>query len=305
MRGAVAELPHIDSTALSKPSRIRVSDSDGSYLVEDEDRAEILVYASDLSPRGLTRIQRKSTGAGQLMAVYDWAPVGNGLLAFGDLQEPETKRWESAFLYFDDEGGRALYRLSTESAKRIYYQRNLPYVAASEDAGYILFLEEDTRVLEARADVDAGLRELELFPEDFRKAPPLRRIPGFHGTLEATAFYKLVERSTMAAGIFTWEDQLFLLAKKAMDKNGNTAWCLIRIDPADGKELSRTRLPTQAAHLTVVPGVFWALIEKDPVTPQGQSGSPYMEIRTMTLMPGGWLSDSPSQTSVAACVPIF
>ncbi len=309
VRGTITKLPDIHSTkgelpphARAKPSKIRVSD--GSYLVEEEERDEIIVYRGETGSPVLTSIKKKRMSASQLMTIYDWVPIGNGILAFGDLNKLRTADWESAFLYFGGDHERILFRLPVESPARIYYQRNLPYVAAHNDTGYILFFGEETKIIEAQASGEGGWRELAFFPADFSRAPPIKRIPGFHGTLEATSFYKLVERSTMAVGIFAWEDHLHLLAKKAMDEDGNTDWWLIRIDPADGQELSRTRLPTQAAHLTAVPGLFWAFIEKDPVEPQGQGGSPRMAIQAMTLMPGKWLSDGPTQKSVTTCVPI-
>ena len=54
--------------------------------------------------------------------------------------------------------------------------------------------------------------------------------------------------------------------------------------------MSRVRLPTAAPHVTVVPGDFWALIEKGPVQGIGSNHAPYMATSSMVLVPEAWLT---------------
>ncbi len=99
----------------------------------------------------------------------------------------------------------------------------------------------------------------------------------------------------MSVSIFARDQHLYLLGKGARDKRGATPWWLVELDPQDGSELNNVRLPTDAAHLTVVPGGdFWALIQKGPVQGVGSFHAPYMEISSMVLMPTQWLKAASS-----------
>lgn len=93
----------------------------------------------------------------------------------------------------------------------------------------------------------------------------------------------------MAAGLYAWDQHIYLLAKEAAEDNGDTTWWLIQLDPDEAQEVARVRLPTRAPHLTVVPGELWAFIEKGPVQGIGDTHAPYMDTLSMVLVPAAWL----------------
>jgi hypothetical protein len=82
------------------------------------------------------------------------------------------------------------------------------------------------------------------------------------------------------AGLYAWQDSLFVLMRRPEGASGNR-WFLARIDPRRGMVSGGVFLPTQAKHLTLVPGPrFWAILEKDAVLAAG-----HQEIPSMVLLP--------------------
>ncbi|MCP4545527.1 MAG: hypothetical protein GY835_03540 [bacterium] len=280
---------------MKSPSTIRPAY--GGYLVED-DQSDKILYVNDhleLLDDPILIGNRKMADNLRLLEVYDWSPMSEGILAFGDLESPEEYQ-ESAFLYFDfDDAGQnqIFYRIAITDNVRNHYTRNMPYIATLGNVGYILFMDERPAIGEVT--FGEGIRRLQFFPEDFRSRPQLVRREAWTnagmGARQATHFYKSLEMSTMAAGLYAWDGYLYLLAKEAIAQNGETAWWLIKLDPRDGMELSRVRLPTGAAHLTVVTGEVWGFIEKGPVQGIGAMHGPYMKTDSMVLIPAGWLED--------------
>ena len=211
-----------------------------------------------------------------LTAVHASSAMGDGTLAFGDIQGPGDGRY-SAFLYYDDTGRYQIFsRVAPEAAVRDQYLNNFPcYVAALGDVGYILVLDEEPWVGRIRLGVD-GVEELPLFPEEFHSRPRLEAPLGWAPPRRATAFRQTLEASTMAAGLYAWNDRLYLLAKEvSMEKQDGPLWWLVEVDPTDGQELSRLLLPTNAPNLSVEPGEIWTLKQSGPVEGIGAMHAPY------------------------------
>ncbi len=227
-------------------------------------------------------------------AVFGWTPMGKGFLAFADLEGADG--WATAFLYFDEIGRQQVFRqIPTFSEVSDHYTRsNFAYLAALGDSGYILSLEDKLSIGEVRLGTE-GIRRLANFPVEFTNRPKLEDTirAEVRGAGRATAIFASYESATMAAGIYAWDDRLYLLAKHAMAANRETAWWLIEVDPKnEGREISRIRLPTAAAHLTIVPGnEFWALIEKGKVQGVGRWHAPFMDTSSMVLVPAHWLEN--------------
>jgi hypothetical protein len=75
----------------------------------------------------------------------------------------------------------------------------------------------------------------------------------------------------MPTGLYGWEGFLYLLSRAPLQQGHGTRWTLTKIDPLSDRIIWSTGLPTQAHHLTVVPGTKrWAFIEKGPVVALGQ-----------------------------------
>ena len=298
---------------LRRPSQIRPIA--GGYLLEDEIPDAIFRLDSDLRFDGADGVRRQPMGGGkELQVIYDWTPLGDGILAFGDLANPEgsedrarDRDWQSAFVYYSPRDSRAhevFFRIDVNAPVRQHYIGNMPYLAALGNAGYILSLDERPTIYEVRSGVE-GIRELPYFPEEFRHRPRLEHPVARAGYRRATMSYKILEQSSIAAGLYAWDDHLYLLAKGSADRFGHTAWWLLRLDPRDGSEQSRVRLPTQASNLTVVPGDFWAFLEKGPVEGIGDRYAPYMETASIVFLPSDWLRTPPSREVLETdCVPL-
>jgi len=83
-------------------------------------------------------------------------------------------------------------------------------------------------------------------------------------------------------GLFSIDSRLYLLCRRIDNKV--TKFYLAGIDIATGKAESRFRIPTDAAHLTVVPGAdYWAFVQKGAV--QMMPEGPYTPTRKVLFVP--------------------
>ena len=290
---------------LRRPSFIhRASDGLG-YFMEDEEEDTITPLGGDLVAGTPVSVKSSSQGldsaARRLIGLYGWQPMEHGFVGFGDIEYRDIKgpgRYKSAFLHFDASGITRVFDepMDTLSEVRNHYLRNMPYIATLDgETAYFLYMEDEPSIVRAEVGVE-DVVALAGFPQDFRHAPRLERNPewarALEGPRQATAFYRQIERSRMAAGLYAWNGRLFLAAKEAMNAERETAWWLIELNPSDGEEIARARLPTDAAHITLVPGETFAVIEKQPVEGLRGSDAPYMETCSMALVPAAWLEDS-------------
>ena len=287
----------VGTVSIQMPSFLH-RDSFGDIHLEDEAAGAITKLDEHLfaksKPQKFTAKTQSALGPARVIAVYGWQPMENGYLAFGDIEFEDVKgpgRYKSAFLQFNSERILQIFDrpMDTLSEVRNHYLRNMPYIATLDGKdGYLLDMGEVPSVRRVRAGV-ASSQELSSFPEDFRACPRLIRDPkltrALRGSEQATLFYERIESSRMAAGLFSWDGRLYLVAKEAMTAEQDTTWWVIELDPQDGAEISRERLPTSAAHITLVPGSRsgLALIEKGPVVGVGDMHWPYMATSSMVL----------------------
>ncbi len=99
-------------------------------------------------------------------------------------------------------------------------------------------------------------RRLEAFPDLPAPMPALPR----GGPEGRDAFYAALEASSYPAGLFADEDSLYVLMRDAT--GGEPVWDLHRIDPQRDEVIGKVRLPTNAAHVSLLPGRrYWVLEE--------------------------------------------
>ena len=99
-------------------------------------------------------------------------------------------------------------------------------------------------------------RRLEAFPDLPAPMPVLPR----EGPEGRDAFYAALEVSSYPAGLFADEDSLYVLMRDAT--GGEPVWDLHRIDPQRDEVIGKVRLPTHAAHVSLLPGRrYWVLEE--------------------------------------------
>lgn len=305
---------------LTKPRQIRATAS--GYLVLDlEDSHHPAILRLD----GALALEETFQVPTAVQAIYDFTPLGNGILAFGDLslEEPIT-----AFFHLDPQGELQVfygYRPSDEVIYNYATDNTRRFLTSLGGVGYVLFLEERPHIGKVEVGVE-GVRDLPFFPEDYRHFPSVAANPawqkaaGSRGADQVRVFMEIVEESTMVTDLFAGRDEssdqgyLYLVAKGRNRGAEGTPFWLLKLDPESGREIARLSLPirTSAAHLTIVPDYhnFWTVVERERVVElKSDRGlpAPYMRTGSMTLIPAVWLEDPgkvKSDRSMASCATL-
>ncbi len=318
--GIVRRLPAEGSSDPINWSAVaRIRNTGSAYFADNKDEGLISSFNDRLEPTDRVMAIRERAFASfddslpahiELSELYDWVPLSSGILTFADFKivtssRNQGGRWASGFLYLDDTNQFRLYMHFSIDAPEIYqYTRNIDYLARlNEKSGYILFLDQKPWIGEVRIE-SRDIRKLEYFPEDFRQRLIPESNPEWHGARRATAFYAALEEARTIAGLYAWNDRLYLLVKEEMKANNLTPWWLIQLASRDGSEMARISLPTGAPHLSVIPGMeYWALIEKGEVQPFGDIGRPYMETKSIVLIPTEWIERPARSPALESLTP--
>ena len=289
----------------------------GGYLLLDQGtkgRPVLFVNGAGVIENSIPTFERElrdDSGARvNLTAVFRMVPLGNGILAYADFQDPsipdeegrrEEKYW-SSFAYIDafrqgyvPIGERISYK---PNALKEYYLRDLSYLASDgESEGYILNMTPNPSITKVVYD-EGGVKEtrLEHFPERLT-CPDFQRGKEDYGTPSRNTrwvfnLYKMIEDNRMPVGLMHWRDRLFVVAKEAKDRL-DTAWRLIEISPDDGRTVGdEIKLPSWASHITLVPGAeHIGVIEKGPVGVAGKypNRAVFRPTLSTLLFRGEWL----------------
>ncbi len=100
-------------------------------------------------------------------------------------------------------------------------------------------------------------RRLASFPE---LPAPLPTLPVGGGYEGVPAFYSALEASSYPAGLYADHDSLYILVRNMT--GDEPVWDLYRLDPQNDEIVSKVRLPTTAAHVSLLPGSsYWVLEE--------------------------------------------
>lgn len=118
---------------------------------------------------------------------------------------------------------------------------------------------------------DAELQEMKAFPA-YLKNKPSPVLPSVIHWEDLPGLMKAAEDATMPAGLYAWDNALFLLWRTAAQ--GQRRWFLSRIDPATDPASSRVlwtvQVPGSVHHMMVIPGPQeWAFLEKGPMVAPG------------------------------------
>lgn len=229
----------------------------------------------------------------RVQRIYDFVEISAGFLAVVSMERTLLGQGvvgvEDAFVYFD-QGNRiqVLERLAGDDPTRALYTRNVQLLASLGSCGYIMRLAAGAGIDEICPN-DSSDRSLNLVPEEFNGVLDLSNLPR-DDPRRAVEIYTREERAEIAVGLYPFEGYLYLLGKEGVGDDWGTTWWLLKVDPLDGSVQGRVRLPTTAAHLTVVPGMrFWALVEKGRVENVGRIHGPYMDISSVVIVPASWL----------------
>jgi tetratricopeptide (TPR) repeat protein len=237
------------------------------------------------APKREVKLVGRTGRDGTLKSVFQWSLLGNDeALAVANLLDAKGG-WTSAIVRLPLAGGgyETLHPFDWEKPASILYRVGIPGLTSAGGAGYFLALEEDAIGL-YRVPARGEPQRLTTFPgiepelraelardQDMRHAPDLLR---------------LLERTSLPAGLYGVGDDLFLLRRVPQEKH--PGWTLSRLDPRTGRALHTVSLPTAAPHLTVAPGEgSWAFFEKSSVPAIGQQSTP-----SMLLVPTAWIQGS-------------
>lgn len=264
----------------------------------------------DSSPIQVQRRPIKSVLPGvqevkEVSAIFDMVSVAGGLLFFSDYIGVDDE-WHSGFVHRGKNGDQVVDEVTSLLAG-IHYAREMPYLAAITEEGdeadgdakgdqvaFILFMDERPSLGKVVYEKGAvkSFEKLTDFPQEFRMRPLLVPQPDMRQPEKIALYYKTMESAKLAAGIFSWGGELYLLGKDSADRSGKTAWFLILLDQNTGEEISRVRVPTDAPHLVVTPGDYWAFLELGSAQEGfGPRDVLYMETESMVLVPDSWLRD--------------
>lgn len=293
------------SETRSLPTQIRAVDG-GYILLDDSKPSRLLKLDEALEYVKSFAIDGRSIDDGiseeddaKLTAVFDFLPMDadGAVFAFADLEGPGSpdvsSRYFSAFLYFDSYGQQQIFdRIANDQPERFFYTRNIQYMAVVDNVGYVLSYLDDPktdfldppRVVEARLGID-GFSTLCELPPEFAERPGFEGLSK-QGPRKATQIYQRLEGTSMAAGLYSWNDRLYLLGKERM-VDGMTPWWLLQLDRTDGHVIGRVRLDTDpaVAHMTVVPGERWAFVQRGRVEGLGQVHAPFMRMFSTMFVP--------------------
>jgi hypothetical protein len=271
----VGELPKALSEDLIRyaPSRIQPI-SQGRFLLElANDRLVTFSKAFHVEDKHdvVARAGKSVGGSGsRIESLYGWAvatspsPIGDEVLGYGDIRQGQ--QWQSGFFRFPVSNPQDFKILSATDLtagaippSRSFYLLGFPYITAIKDVGYVLVMENRIglyRHVRGGADLD--------FVRDLGVTPAL---PSYVSKADLPSVMRAVEQAPMPVGIWGWENYLYILSRAP--QGPRTRWVLTKVDPQQGPSrqvVDSIELPTQANHLTVVPGSrSWAFVEKGSV----------------------------------------
>ncbi len=215
----------------------------------------------------------KSSSGRSLQGINQWAPVGQDIVAFGDVQGPPgPNEWEGALVRFplsDPSRFQILKTVSVEDDERTLFRTAFPYISAIENTAYVLTMGNRPKIERNRRG-SAELEPLKAFPPGIVFNPVITTVktPQDFVSLMIT-----VEESEMVVGLYSWKGSLYVLARAP--RGNGTRWTLSSIDPIRDRYTGTVVIPTNANHLTVIPGPDqWAFLEKGRVEDYGRQNIP-------------------------------
>lgn len=293
-QGALVKRHKVPLAGSSHPRPSWIQPWKRGYLIEQED-AGFVIMDSALRAKGQIDLLDENPASGlRTASVYQWTPIGSGeLIALGDAQL-KTGEWKTGLLRVTLENPpqvNVLTELEDGDEDLDVYLVGLPLLAAVQDRAYLVDPSERRfSILEVRVGEGGSTETRRLtVPIGDGRQPLLRPYLSEPVRLDrmSLAFQEL-ERSSMIAGIYGWEDDLYLLfhrPSRGIGASGKSVWSLVRFDPETESLGDWVALPTSAPHITVIPGPeSWAVLEKGHVRRLGEQ-----DISSLLLIPSAEL----------------
>ncbi len=247
------------------PSTLRLMDKGyileyGQNLLSLQNDENTTVWQFDV-----TAGARGSKGA--VTSLNNWTVAGKYIFGFSDILFPNEVFKSGLFRApLSDLGAFEVFPTLTfdlADPKTGFYLIGSPYLASIEERAYFLAMED----LPVIYGVDANVASRGPYPvykfDEAYKRPGLLQSPNTAKVLEDSA------KSTMPVGLYAAEHFLYVVMRAV--RNLAVDWEVFKIDPAQGKLLSRRVLPMHSKHLVVIQGSkFWGFLEKGDLDSTGK-----------------------------------
>jgi hypothetical protein len=231
--------------------------------------------------RDLDLLPRAKSAGTEVLALFQWVPLDDALLAVADLRRPDGSMVSGVVrIPLADPGAlQVLETVEDKDPRRQMFHLGLPTVAAAGDRGYFLLL-QSRPLLTAFSSSQRSARSVpgaEAILEGFAGLPQL---PADRRVGNTSGLFSALEAARFASGLYATDDALFVALRQPGTAPGTTSWRLRRVEPASGR-FADLELPTTAPHLSIIPGPrHWALVEKGPVLGPG-----HQVVLGLTLIP--------------------
>jgi hypothetical protein len=271
--------PRLSSTKDFLPARIAKTEGDG-FLLEMADGNLVSLDGQLRLIRENSLMQKSLTGK-HVGSLYQWIAAGDKIVGFGTLTTT-GQDFELGFLQASlQPGGKVEMLMSFDHGD--FYLTGYSYLATLSDDVYFVLMDKHPAIYRVSSG-SQRLERLNSFPREYRVLPDFRSPPA-RGPKSAPARFAELETFSMPAGLYAQNGMLYLLTRKP-EGPAKTAWWLYKIDPRRDAIVGRTKLPTAANHLLVVPTEeSWFAIERGRVEENQRQ-----QIRSMVVIPSAAIS---------------
>lgn len=242
-------------------------------IVVEHAGGRLLEIDRSLTPRRKVEMATAGLRSGelQLARLLDWIVTGDGkeVVGYADLSVGDPNKgpanWRNGFVRFPldrPESFRLVHTSLFPGDARTSMRLTYPLMASIGSTAYVALVGANEMGLWRFGPQDPDLRPMRAFPEQLSGNGPM--LPSFAAVEEFSRTMKAAEEANMPAGLFAWDNALFLLSRTI--EQGQRRWYLSKIDPLKDELLWTVRVPGSAHHMMVVPGDReWAFFEKGPV----------------------------------------
>jgi hypothetical protein len=243
----------------------------GSYLLEYATGRFAELNTGFAKIREIEVLPRARNESGEVIAIFQWVPVADHLLAFVDLKGTDGEPVSAIVrIPLEDPAAFAVIEtMAVSDPRRQMFLLGLPWLSAGQDRGFYLVPQEHPTVASVGAAEAVERRPVPSSDSALAGFTELPRLPADRGPKNAAKLFASLETARFASGLVAADGAVFVLLRQPGAAPPESSWLLRRIDPGSGA-VSDLPLATRAPHLTIVPGPRqWALVEKGQVQGPG------------------------------------
>jgi hypothetical protein len=270
--------PRLKSATEFLPAKI--ASAEGGFLLEMAD-GSLVGLDKQLQVTRENTLTQKSLAGEHVGSLYQWTVTGDKLVGFGTLTKT-GQSYELGFLRAPLQPAGKVEMLKP-FANGDFYLLGYSYLATLGDDVYFVLMDKHPAIYRVTPG-STKVEKLKSFPDEYQVLPDFRSPPA-RGPKSAPARFAELETFSMPVGLYAQNGMLYLLTRQPAGM-GATAWWLFKIDPRKDAILGRTKLPTTANHLTLVPTEgSWFAIERGRVEEKQRQ-----QIQSMVVLPSAAIS---------------